>query len=179
MNRKLLSFLLIALIIGSLSIGYVVYNGKQDEKTKNSISKTPSTTLDTSKETTPSSPSNTNTSSNTNSNSNNATNNNTNTSNTNINTNTNAGGSTSSPSKALTKEDAESLAEKVAKSKFQSPSISYDRDEEQNGKFFYVYRVFNNMNDHIATLAWYYVEKGTNNIYELDIASNELKPIIP
>lgn len=49
--------------------------------------------------------------------------------------------------------------------------------KNKNGVDYYIIHVADNMGDHIATRAWYYVEVNTGKAYEWDLANNKLIPL--
>ncbi|PKM95490.1 MAG: hypothetical protein CVU84_05335 [Firmicutes bacterium HGW-Firmicutes-1] len=64
------------------------------------------------------------------------------------------------------------LADKLV-GKYQKFSVSEDRMETMNNRDFYVLRVFENYEDHIATLGWYYFDRLSGEIYEWDLVNDE------
>ena len=76
----------------------------------------------------------------------------------------------------VTKEQAESLI--ISLKKFENNiKCTYDHDDKKDGRDYYVLQAYESMQDHIATIGWYYVEKSTGKAFEYDIIADKLIPL--
>lgn len=55
--------------------------------------------------------------------------------------------------------------------------FAFDHEDSRTGVSYYVIQAFDNMEDHIATSGWYYVDKNNGKAYEWDLATDKLIPL--
>lgn len=77
----------------------------------------------------------------------------------------------------LTKEKAIVLVSKIIISDNQKIKVGYDHTQKRDGKNYYVLRAYDDMADHISTLAWYYVDVTTGEAFEWNLMEDTLAPI--
>ncbi len=83
-----------------------------------------------------------------------------------------SGAQNSQTNSEITQEKAAALLEDYLKtigvSKDDDPNlvISLDHTDEADGKDYYVFQVFDNMEDHTATIGWYGVQKEDGSLYD-------------
>ncbi|MBU3111010.1 hypothetical protein [Clostridium lacusfryxellense] len=77
----------------------------------------------------------------------------------------------------LTKEKAIALVSKIIISDNQKIKVGYDHTQKRDGKNYYVLRAYDDMADHISTLAWYYVDVTTGEAFEWNLMEDTLVPI--
>lgn len=57
----------------------------------------------------------------------------------------------------------------ISKDKDSNLVITLDRTDNAEGKEYFVFHVFNNMSDHIATIGWYGVQKNDSSLYDFTL----------
>jgi hypothetical protein len=75
----------------------------------------------------------------------------------------------------FTKEKAIAIVNKIVSSKNPKVKTEYDHTQKREGKDYYVIRIYEDMDDHISTLGWYYVQVDTEKIFEWDLVEDILK----
>ncbi|MCT8977752.1 hypothetical protein N4T77_14220 [Clostridium sp. CX1] len=80
-------------------------------------------------------------------------------------------------SAGVTADQAVKIAAKYVTNKGTNTKFSFDHEDSRNGVNYYVIHAFEDMGDHVATLGWYYIEKGYGKAYEWDLAEDQLIPL--
>lgn len=77
----------------------------------------------------------------------------------------------------ITEEKAVELTSKYYRTKNENTKFVFDHEDIKNNEIYYVIQVFDNMEDHSATMGWYYVNKKSGKIYEWDLGEDKLIPV--
>lgn len=96
----------------------------------------------------------------------------------------NAEGSKSESSKQTTSSDGKITQDKAVEiigkyvsSKNQSAKVAFDHIQKRDGVDYFVLRAYEDMSDHIATLAWYYVDSNNGKAFEWNLTEDKLIPL--
>ncbi|MBA5850413.1 hypothetical protein H2684_03645 [Clostridium sp. cel8] len=89
-------------------------------------------------------------------------------------TNTSKDNTSINTNKGITKDQAVELVNKYAQKGDKNAKCIFDHEQMKDNRKYYVIHVFDEMEDHIATTGWYYVDILNGNVYEYDIANNKL-----
>lgn len=80
-------------------------------------------------------------------------------------------------SDTITKEKAEELTAMYYKDKNNNTKFVFDHEDTRDNQKYYVIQVFDSMEDHSATVGWYYVNEENGKVYEWDLGENKLIPV--
>ncbi|SKA87582.1 hypothetical protein SAMN05428976_11018 [Clostridium sp. USBA 49] len=77
----------------------------------------------------------------------------------------------------ITSEDAEKIVNKYVGGDNFKIECEYDHNDKRDGIEYYVIHAYEKMEDHVATIGWYYVNVNTGEAYEWDLIKDELIPL--
>ncbi|WP_127836921.1 CDK-activating kinase assembly factor MAT1 [Clostridium prolinivorans] len=77
----------------------------------------------------------------------------------------------------ITPEKAVEIVKGCVKNSTSQIKYAYDHIQDRDNQSYYVIQVYENMEDHVATIGWYYVNVNTGEAYEWDLINDKLKPI--
>ena len=77
----------------------------------------------------------------------------------------------------ITEAQAMEIAAKYAQKNYSKFSAMCEGNQDKNGKKYYEIRIFEDLPDHISTLAWYYIDAKSGAAYKWDLASDKLIPL--
>ncbi|WP_446898954.1 hypothetical protein ACSVC9_03405 [Clostridium sp. LBM24168] len=75
---------------------------------------------------------------------------------------------------AVTESSAVKLVKYRVKGNNPNASFTFDHNEIKDNAEYYVIHAFDSMEDHGATIGWYYVNKSNGKVYEYDLVNNKL-----
>lgn len=74
----------------------------------------------------------------------------------------------------ITPEKSSKIVSKYINSENPNIKCRYDHLEKKGGIDYYVVHMYESMQDHVATLGWYYVDVNTGKVFKLDLISDKL-----